>query len=283
MIYEHEIPVGSKLYFGKSAKIKREIENKSSEVFLQNGFSEICTPVFSYHQHQSVAQKSLIRFSDRDNHSIALRADSTVDVVRLITKRVSKSENHNHWYYIQPTYEYPSIEHNQIGAELIYEEDLSKALNIATKIFDKLGICPTLHLANINIPKKICEHLGVDIEIFRSSKLEKILALGQPWLQKLAYLQKPKDIDEVIAIAPKDIQIELEKLSLFAKKITYPNLLISPLYYAKMRYYDGLIFRFIQDNETFGIGGEYEIEDNNAVGFGIYSDKIIEELMKENK
>ncbi len=31
MIFEHEIPSGSRLYFGQSAKIKREIESIASE------------------------------------------------------------------------------------------------------------------------------------------------------------------------------------------------------------------------------------------------------------
>ena len=31
-IYEHDIPDGSKLYFGASAKLKREIEAKAAEI-----------------------------------------------------------------------------------------------------------------------------------------------------------------------------------------------------------------------------------------------------------
>ncbi|MBU1927833.1 ATP phosphoribosyltransferase regulatory subunit, partial [bacterium] len=65
MILEHEIPNGTKLYFGESAKVKRKIENIASEVLYANGFEEIVTPVFSYHQHLSVADdKELIRVND---------------------------------------------------------------------------------------------------------------------------------------------------------------------------------------------------------------------------
>ena len=46
MILEHEIPNGTKLYFGNSAKVKRSIENIASEILYDNGFEEIVTPVF---------------------------------------------------------------------------------------------------------------------------------------------------------------------------------------------------------------------------------------------
>ena len=44
MIEEHEIPKGSRLYFGKSAKLKREIEAVASELLDSSGFEEIVTP-----------------------------------------------------------------------------------------------------------------------------------------------------------------------------------------------------------------------------------------------
>ena len=38
MIYEHEIPNGSRLYFGKLAKIKRKLEDKVSSFLCEKGF-----------------------------------------------------------------------------------------------------------------------------------------------------------------------------------------------------------------------------------------------------
>ena len=57
MILEHEIPNGSKLYFGESAKVKRDIEYVASETLDNLGFEEIVTPLFSYHQHESFDNK----------------------------------------------------------------------------------------------------------------------------------------------------------------------------------------------------------------------------------
>ena len=109
MIFEHEIPQGSRLYFGKSAELKREIETYAAKLLSQEGFEEIVTPFFSFHQHQQVDEKSLLRFSDKANRLVSLRADSTYDVVRLISRRLGRSTDHKKWFYIQPIFRYPSL------------------------------------------------------------------------------------------------------------------------------------------------------------------------------
>ena len=42
-VYEHDIPSGTRLYFGQSAKLKRKIERAASEILEKNGFHEIVT------------------------------------------------------------------------------------------------------------------------------------------------------------------------------------------------------------------------------------------------
>ena len=115
MIFEHEIPKGSRLYFGKTAKAKRVLENSVCEILEKNGFEEILTPNFSYSQHQSIEDnKKLIKFSDEENEQVSLRADSTLDVVRIITKRLGRATNHRKWFYVQPIFSYPSKEDTKL-------------------------------------------------------------------------------------------------------------------------------------------------------------------------
>ena len=196
-VYEHEIPNGSKLYFAKSAKLKRKIEQKASEILEDEGFSEIVTPFFSYHQHLSVDATNLLRFSDSLNHEISLRADSTVDTVRIVLRRLKANEP-KRWFYIQPVFRYPSQEIYQIGAELIGENDILKSINIVAKLFNELEIGACLQLSNMQIPKIICEILNLEIEIFENSWLEKILAQNVPWLSKLALLKDASELDEIV-------------------------------------------------------------------------------------
>ena len=280
MIYEHEIPSRSRLYFGESAKLKRTIESIASDILYENEYEEIVTPIFSYHQHGSIDEQDLIRFSDRENHLISLRADSTLDVVRIITKRLGRSIALKKWFYIQPVYKYPTLESHQIGAEQIENSDLSRSINDSAKILDALKLKPLLQISNINIPHIVAKELDLPIEIFKNANLEEILNLEIPWLEELACIQEIHQINSVIKKVPQKLKIELEKIKKICENIEYSNIVIAPLYYAKMQYYDNLFFRYIIDNNTLGMGGGYNHKDLNATGFALYTDKLIEEIDK---
>lgn len=282
MIYEHEIPTGSKLYFGESAKLKRTLERVASDLLYEAGFQEIVTPFFSYHQHQSIDEKELLRFSDEQNHIVSLRADSTMDAVRLVTKRVGRSTKHSKWFYIQPVFRYPSHEVHQIGAELIGEENLSLSLATTFSLFAKFELKPLLHVSNIQIPKIVAKMLNLDLSVFEKGQLQKLLAFNIPWLTKLTCLQSLEELEAVIEEVPLELKEELEKLKILSTQISYDNLVFSPLYYVNMRYYNALFFRFIDKNFTVGLGGNYDCEGIASSGFGLYTDNLIEILMKRD-
>lgn len=282
MIYEHEIPTGSKLYFGESAKLKRSLEHAASTLFYEAGFEEIVTPFFSYHQHQSIDEKELLRFSDEQNHIVSLRADSTMDAVRLITKRMGRSTNHDKWFYIQPVFKYPSHEVHQMGAELIGQEDLAQSIRMSAALFNTFGLKPLLHVSNINIPKILSTMLEIDLSVFEKGELQTLLALDIPWLSALACLQTEREMDAILDEVPLVLKDELLKLKALSQNIAYDNVVFSPLYYVKMRYYNALFFRFIEKNFTLGVGGSYDCEGIASSGFGLYSDDLIEILIKRD-
>ncbi len=279
MMLEHEIPTGTKLYFGETAKIKRQIEAIASEVLYKADYEELITPLFSYHQHLSIAdEKELIRVNDTQNHQLTLRADSTIDVVRLLDKRLGRNTSHQKWFYIQPIYMYPSKELYQIGAEFIGEKDLSKVLQTAVDVVKALDIKPLLQISNIRIPKLISKELGIDLEDFRHINIQKLLDTKVGWLKELIYLERLEDIDAVIKAVPEVIKGELMRIKELAQNIEYDNFVIAPLYYAKMLYYDELYFRMIEKNDVYARGGRYVNDEVTSVGFALYTDKIIEKL-----
>ena len=282
MILEHEIPNGSKLYFGNSAKTKRHIENIASTILDDNGFEEIVTPVFSYHQHLSIADdKELIRVNDSQNNALSLRADSTIDVVRIIEKRLGKNTKQKKWFYIQPVFRYPTEEQYQVGVEFMGEKKLSSVTNIAVEIFNKLDIKPLVQISNIKIPELLVEMFDeLSIDDFKHINIEKFLNLKVEWLEKLVYLQYVEQIDEVIALAPDSIKVELLKMKELCSEISYENSVIAPMYYAKMLYYDELFFRVIEKNEVYARGGRYKTQELTSVGFAIYTDALCETLSK---
>lgn len=279
MIFEHEIPQGSRLYFGKSAELKREIETYAAKLLSQEGFEEIVTPFFSFHQHQQVDEKSLLRFSDKANRLVSLRADSTYDVVRLISRRLGRSTDHKKWFYIQPIFRYPSFEFYQIGAELIGEKNISLSVKIVSDLLRHFQCESYLQISHIAIPKTISSMLDIPLEVLKAGKLEALLSHKEPWLNALATLESVKKIDEVIEIVPKELKQPLVEMKELALNCGHFNVILAPLFYAKMRYYETLFFRFISNNKTLSSGGEYTFEEENSSGFGIYSDTLIETLM----
>jgi len=282
MILEHEIPQGSKLYFGNSAKVKRHIENVASEVLDANGFEEIVTPIFSYHQHLSIAdERELIKVNDAKNNALSLRADSTIDVVRIIEKRLGANYSQKKWFYIQPVVTYPTTEQYQVGVEFMGEKRLSSVASLANEIFEKLEVSPLMQISNIKIPEILVEMFdSLSIDDFRHINIDKFISLKVEWLTKLVYLQYVEQIDEVITIAPEAIQNELKKMKELCSEMECKNTVLAPMYYAKMLYYDELFFRCIVDNEVYARGGRYKNESLTSVGFAIYTDVICEALTK---
>jgi len=280
MIFEHEIPSGSHLYFGESARIKRSIENGSALLLEKQGYQEIVTPLFSYHQHESFgSKKPLVRLNDADNHEVSLRADSTADVVRIVTKRLGRSSDVKKWFYIQPIFSFPTIEQHQIGAELI-DGSFEEACQMSIALLSYQRVTPILQIANIAIPTLLHARYGIAIEDIRSMNVEAILGSGLPWMEKLVHIHTLQDLED-LSMFPADIAFELQKISHEAKKLDYEQMVISPLYYAQMRYYDSLLFRMFEENRLYATGGIYEVDEIRAAGFAIYTDACVEKLTQK--
>ena len=278
MIFEHEIPSGSKLYFGESAKVKRDIEYVSSEILDNLGFEEIVTPLFSYHQHESFDDKKpLVRLNDEENNEVTLRADSTADVVRIVTKRLGRSTESKKWFYIQPTVTFPTTEQYQIGAEII-DGSFEEIARTTITLLNEIGTQPVMQIANIRIPHLLNEKYGVSLEVLKSMHVEQIMAADLPWIDQLARLHSVGDLNDLSAF-PDDIKEELEKIKEATQKVEYANMVISPLFYAKMRYYDSLTFRMFEDNALLATGGIYTIDGIEAAGFALYTDECVTNKM----
>jgi histidyl-tRNA synthetase len=279
MIFEHEIPSGSRLYFGTSAKLKREIEFVSAEMLENLGYEEIVTPIFSYHQHECFDdQKLLVRLNDEANHEVTLRADSTADVVRIVTKRLGRSTESKKWFYVQPTVTFPTKEQYQIGAEILGGsfEEVARA---AVMLLKEIDIEPVMQIANIRIPHLLNEKYGVSLDVLKSMHVEQIMQAELPWIEQLVRINTVKDLEDLEPF-PSDIRLELEKIKEATQNVSYEKMVISPLFYAKMRYYDSLTFRMFEENALLATGGIYSIDGVEAAGFALYTDECVVNKMK---
>jgi histidyl-tRNA synthetase len=280
MIFEHEIPSKSKLYFGESAKIKRQIEAICADDLSTKGFEEIVTPLFSYHQHSSFEdEKQLLHLHDEHNHIVTLRADSTADVVRIVTKRIGRTADSKKWFYIQPAVSFPTQEQYQVGAEIL-EGTFDEVVNTATNLVQKLELDALLQISNMRIPLILSEKYGIDLALLSDTNIETILKLDIVWLNRLVRIHRVEDLNDLEGI-PSDIQVELLLMKEAIEKIAYASVIVAPLYYAKMRYYGSLTFRMFHENALLVRGGVYSIEEVNAVGFALYTDAVINQKMKK--
>lgn len=279
MIFEHEIPKGSRLYFGKTAKKKRDLENQISAILYENSFEEVVTPNFSYSQHQSIENdKELIKFSHENNEQVALRADSTLDVVRIITKRLGRTTSHKKWFYIQPVFSYPSNEDYQIGCEWINHDSITDIIALSADIFNTLNIQPILKISNINIPQCVAKLLDVDVDLFKHGEIATLFDLNIDWLNSLIKVKNIQDLEKAIEIVPAIIKAELQRLYEVVSQINYSNIVIAPLYYGCMKYYDDVYFSVIDENLTLCNGGSYKSEGLNSLGFALYTDNLLKVL-----
>ena len=279
MVFEHEIPKGSRLYFGKTAKAKRALENKVCEILEAKEFEEIVTPNFSYSQHQSIEnQRKLIKFSDEINEQVSLRADSTLDVVRIISKRLGRATDNKKWFYVQPVFSYPSNEEYQIGCEWIGHDNIADIMNLTTDILKSLNVEPILQISNINIPKLIASELNIDINILKNGEMASLFKLNCDWLNKLMKVKSIDDLENTLNLVPTSIKKEVEKLLVRAKEVNYSNMIIAPLYYGSLKYYNGIYYRVISDNLTVCKGGMYTSEGSCSLGFALYTDSLLKIL-----
>jgi histidyl-tRNA synthetase len=276
MIFEHEIPTGSRLYFGNTAKLKRVVENGASDFLEDKGFEEIVTPNFSYSGHQSIDnEKSLITLSDEVNNSLALRADSTLDVVRIISKRLGRATLHKKWFYIQPVFTYPANESYQIGAEWVGHDNICDMINLNCELLNKLEIEPLVQIANINIPMIISKEYDISIDLFKNGEIGALFELELDWLSKLISVKTVECLEKILEVLPKCLENECEKLINIGKKIEYKNVNVSPIYYSAMKYYDDIYYRVINENLTIAKGGGYKSNGINSLGFAIYTDNLL--------
>lgn len=276
MINEFAIPQGSRLYFGNNAKKKRLIENRCVELFYANGFEEIATPYFSYHQTRK-EEKEIITFSDVSNNRVSLRADSAQDVVRLITKRLGRSTEHTKWFYVQPVFKYPTTEIHQIGAEWIDHGDIADAANLCCEMLANFEEDFALQLGNCKIPRLISEETGIPMELFITHNIEAISAYRIPWVDRLMEISLIDEIPELLGDVSVTVRDELEKLHNAARAVEARRIIVTPVHHTALEYYDELFFRCIHNGRLVAMGGSYSVEESRASGFAIYTDELISE------
>jgi hypothetical protein len=93
-------------------------------------------------------------------------------------------------------------------------------------------------------------------------------------MKNLVRIHKVEDLED-LSVFPDDIAVELQRLKESVVEFGHKNMVLSPLFYAKMRYYDSLTFRMFYGNALLATGGVYSVNDVEGSGFALFSDECI--------
>ncbi|MCP3960259.1 MAG: hypothetical protein GY719_20645 [bacterium] len=314
------LPTGVAALFFDSARHHRELEEKLVARLLESGFSEVILPVIDYLEPYeamlagtpSVTRRDeLYRFVDRDGEVLALRADFTPMLARLIAPRLAALELPLHLFYRGDVLRYQEEragrerETYQLGAEILGlegEEGERLALRRFLELLaigerrrllvvmgfagalDRLlleraeGSDPAALAAAVMRRERRAVRGGGDalLQVVEHGVPDDPGELGEEAAARLARLEALcRELDE--AFPQVDLRLDLAEFA--------DQTLAGELHHATgpRSYYDGLMFRAFAGAaaEPVGGGGRYDTlfrqlgADVTAAGFSLSLDRLI--------
>lgn len=127
---ERQLPHGvADLYFQDAAR-KTRVETLLRDTFSGAGYSQVIPPTFEYYealaaQASPQVREEIYRFPDRDGRMLALRADPTIPIARLISTKLSDKPLPLRLFYIANVFRHTEPkaslrrEFTQAGIELV--------------------------------------------------------------------------------------------------------------------------------------------------------------------
>ncbi len=127
---DKQLPYGVADLFFKDAARKRAVERAFVETFSRWGYSEIIPPMFEYYESLAAEagpqlREEMYRFFDRDGHTLALRADFTIPIARIVGTKLADRVMPLRFFYVGSVFRYEEPqagvrrEFTQAGIELI--------------------------------------------------------------------------------------------------------------------------------------------------------------------
>lgn len=127
---DKQLPDGvADLFFNDAAR-KRAVERTLADTFARWGYSEIIPPMFEYYESLAAEagpqlREEMYRFFDRDGRTLALRADFTIPIARIVGTKLFDRAMPLRFFYIGSVFRYTEPqagvrrEFTQAGVELI--------------------------------------------------------------------------------------------------------------------------------------------------------------------
>ncbi len=312
------LPAGYRdLLFDEAAK-RRTIEYRLASAFQEKGYSEVMPSLVEYQDlyargNQAVAERT-VKFLDREDHLLALRADFTPAIARLVSSRLSGLPSPIRIWYSGNVFRKVEsrrgryCEFGQVGAELLGDATTDRDVEIismALEVLDVLGIHgATLHLNHAGVFRGIVEDLRLDrksLKLVKSAidrkdardltaQLE-LLGVADQVHDQLAALARCTGGADILerartAVTQPLASRSIEDLAQIAKRLgpRQDAVLFDLTEIDEMEYYTGVMFTIVHPGLTteLGRGGRYDGlvrefgADLPAVGFSCSLDALME-------
>ena len=324
--YKLHTPEGVRDLLPEECAKKIEIERRIESVFHRYGFYNMQSPMFEYYdvfsdENDSIQQKHMYKFFDREGMILALRPDMTPPIARIAATTLKEEEKPIRLCYLGNAFRYnesyqgKTREFSQAGVELLginSDEADAELIALAINSLSTSGLKEfQIDLGQVEFFKGIIQEAGLNeeeaeqlrqiieskdfigveelIEQFELDSNLKRLFLDLPKLcGSIDVIEKTKDLTD----NPR-AKKALEKLenvySILCdygveKYVSFDLGMVN-----RINYYTGIIFRGYTYGTGFSIldGGRYDGlvgefgKDCPAVGFGIMIDQLINAINRQ--
>lgn len=288
------LPPGFRDILFDEAKTRRMVEGKLAGVFEQRGYREVVPSAIEfvdlYTRGKQSVKDRVYRFLDRQDNLVALRADFTPAVARILSTRASSVEPPVKVWYVGSVFRKVEPEQGrfseitQVGAELLGTNSIStdaEIIDTAMSCLSALGIdAVQVHINHAGVFRGIVEAMDLDKAALLSVTSELDRKDTRALATRLQELEVPGDVQEqlraltgliggieVLETAQTKIRNEksrkaladLEKLS--TTLTAWKDVLCYDLTEIdEMEYYTGIMFKFFSPKlrTELGGGGRYD-------------------------
>jgi ATP phosphoribosyltransferase regulatory subunit len=302
------------------ARIRRTVESSLADVFAQDGYREVAPSSVEYIETYTRGNQHLkdeaIKYLDRNDRLLALRADFTPAIARIVASRPGLDVNPLRLWYAGSVFRKVGIhrgrfcEFRQIGAELIGEpgnKGDASMIDLAFRCLKRLGIDDAVvHVNHAGIFRGVVQELSTDVEGIRlaQSEIDRKDARGlERRLETLGIAgEVRKQVHELTGMVGGSQVLEharatlsnqlsqaaVDELELLARALEQwaPRVVFDLSEVDEMEYYTGMMCTVVSPRSAseLGKGGRYDTllrefgSDRAAVGFSFSLDTLVELL-----
>lgn len=177
--FERQLPHGLSDLFGREAAQRTQLEAALAELFRRWGYEQIIPPMFEF--YESIAaeagpqlREELYRFFDREGRTLALRADFTIPIARIVATKLYDQPLPLRFYYSGSVFRYEEPragrrrEFTQAGVELIGARTTAadaEVIALAIEALRALGLRDfRLNIGQMAYFKALLDALALDAE-----------------------------------------------------------------------------------------------------------------------